>query len=84
MSDTCGLRPRPVPDLAIVALVVSATDQVWPRPVVAHPGEGDDLAKRAWRFSGRWWSRPLPVRRVRSWPAGPAHGRPAHGRSAPW
>ena len=84
MSEPCGLRPRPMPDPVTVALVVSALEEVWRRPAVGHPGEGDDQVERAWRYSGRWWSRPLPVRRVRPWPGGPAHGGPAHGRPASW
>ncbi len=32
------------------------------------PADGDpDPAHRSWRFSGRWWHRPLPVRRDRPW-----------------
>jgi hypothetical protein len=63
-----GLRPRPEPDPAAVALVAAAVDAVWPRP--APPPPVDDAANpahRAWRFSGRWWSRPVAVRRDRPW-----------------
>jgi hypothetical protein len=36
---------------------------LWPRPVI----EADELRARntAWKFSGRWWSVPLPMRRDR-------------------
>ena len=47
------------------AAIVAAIDAFWPRPVVVLP----EAAKRpsAWRFSGRWWSRPVPARRDRPW-----------------
>ena len=47
------------------AAIVAAIEAFWPRPVVVLP----DAAKRpsAWRFSGRWWSRPVPARRDRPW-----------------
>lgn len=60
-----GLVPRPEPDPAVVALVAAAADQVWPRPTVAEAPEGPDPLR--WRFSGRWWTRPVPVRRERPW-----------------
>jgi hypothetical protein len=44
---------------AIVAAVVIA----WPRPVVAAPA----APPPRWRFAGRWWSKPVPVRRERPW-----------------
>ena len=50
-----------------VAAIVAAVEAVWPRPVgaVSAPNEPD-----RWRFSGRWWAKPVPVRRDR-----PAHYR---------
>lgn len=60
-----GLHPRPEPDAAVVALVAAAVDQVWPRPVAAEPPAPPDHLR--WRFSGRWWSRPVPARRERPW-----------------
>jgi hypothetical protein len=48
-----------------LAAIVAAVEMAWPRPVVVvrdeieRPGE--------WRFSGRWWSKPTPVRRNRPW-----------------
>lgn len=47
-----------------VAAIVSAIELSWPRPPIG--GEGHPAVSR-WRFSGRWWSKPLPVRRVRPW-----------------
>ncbi len=36
---------------------MAAVEVAWPRPVVAPV---DDDGPSRWRFSGRWWSRPLP------------------------
>jgi hypothetical protein len=45
-----------------MAAIVAAVEALWPRPVVA--GAGDEPPPR-WRFSGRWWTKPLPARRDR-------------------
>jgi hypothetical protein len=45
-----------------VAAIVAAIEATWPRPVVA-PIE----APSRWRFSGRWWTKPVPLRRNRPW-----------------
>ena len=58
-----GLAPRPEPGPEVLALVAAALDQVWPRPV-ASP-DALDPAHRVWRFSGRWWNKPTPMRRER-------------------
>lgn len=45
------------------AAIVAAVEAVWPRAGFA----ADDpraLTPR-WRFSGRWWSKPIPARRDR-------------------
>jgi hypothetical protein len=46
-----------------VAAVVAAVQAVWPRrsAVLA----ADEPSR--WRFSGRWWSKPVPLRRSRPW-----------------
>ena len=46
-----------------VAAIVAAVEVAWPKAVVA--GEPDQPMR--WRFSGRWWSKPVPLRRVRPW-----------------
>jgi hypothetical protein len=56
---------RPEPDPAVLALVAAAADQLWTRPVP--PTDETDPAHRVWRFSGRWWSKPTPLRRERPW-----------------
>ena len=45
------------------AAIVAAIEALWPRPqiVVAEPVRQTP----AWRFSGRWWARPVPARRDR-------------------
>ena len=50
-----------------VAAIVAAVEAAWPRPVVASPAP---VEPDRWRFSGRWWAKPVPVRRDR-----PAHYR---------
>ena len=44
-----------------VAAIAAAVEVAWPRAVAA---ELDPEPSR-WRFSGRWWSKPLPTRRDR-------------------
>lgn len=46
-----------------VAAIVAAIEVAWPRPVAA---DGHAVAPR-WRFSGRWWTKPVPLRRNRPW-----------------
>jgi hypothetical protein len=46
--------------------IVTAVEMVWPRPIIVErPVEPSD----AWRFSGRWWARPILARRERPWRA---------------
>jgi hypothetical protein len=47
-----------------VAAILAAIEVAWPKPVAAAPA--NDKPSR-WRFSGRWWSAPIPMRRVRPW-----------------
>ena len=50
------------------AAIVAAVEALWPRPtiVIVEP------AKRPspWRFSGRWWNKPVPLSRTRPWARG--------------
>ncbi|HET6916707.1 MAG TPA: hypothetical protein VFH56_11515 [Acidimicrobiales bacterium] len=48
-----------------LAAIVAAIEAAWPRPVVVVAEEPERPS--AWRFSGRWWSRPTTVRRERPW-----------------
>jgi hypothetical protein len=47
-----------------VAAIVAAIEVAWPRPAAA--AAGPEPAQR-WRFSGRWWTKPVPLRRGRPW-----------------
>ncbi len=53
----------PVPGPDEMAAIVAAVEMLWPRPVVLEAPAGPTTP--AWRFSGRWWNRPLPRRRDR-------------------
>ena len=47
-----------------VAAIVAAVEALWPRPSMAGgPAAGGEPDR--WRFSGRWWAKPVPVRRDR-------------------
>ena len=51
------------PTLEEVAAIVAAVEVVWPR--AAHPQVVPTSPR--WRWSGRWWSKPVPARRDRPW-----------------
>ena len=51
------------PSAEEVAAIVAAVEVAWPRPVAVDTVE---TAPR-WRFSGRWWTKPVPLRRNRPW-----------------
>jgi hypothetical protein len=54
----------PVPTDEEVVAIMAATEALWPKPVVVAPAP-EGARSGAWRFSGRWWSLPLPMRRDR-------------------
>ncbi|MEM9516502.1 MAG: hypothetical protein AAGA42_16755 [Actinomycetota bacterium] len=56
------ITPPPTDEEA--AAIAAATEGLWPRPVVA---AAPPAQRSAWRFSGRWWSRPIAARRERPW-----------------
>jgi hypothetical protein len=58
------LRPRPQPEPDILAAITAAVQLAWPRPALA---DQNDPVHEAWRFSGRWWNKPVPLRRDRPW-----------------
>ncbi len=47
------------------AVIVAAIEGLWPRPTAVAPVTPS--RDRSWRFSGRWWARPVPARRDRPW-----------------
>ena len=59
--DPSSARPTPT-DEELVA-IMAAVEVAWPRPVIAAPSEAQPST---WRFSGRWWSKPISSRRRRS------------------
>jgi hypothetical protein len=59
-----SLLPRPVPPPEVLAAISAAAHLVWPQP--AAPDEQDPV-HQPWRFSGRWWNKPTPLRRDRPW-----------------
>lgn len=59
-----SLRPPPDPDPAVLAAIASAVQLAWPRPA---PPDERQPQHAAWRFSGRWWNKPVPVSRDRPW-----------------
>jgi hypothetical protein len=55
---------RPTPSPAEVAAIMAAVEALWPRPVLeAEVPESSPT----WRFSGRWWRKPVAARRDRPW-----------------
>jgi len=57
------ITPAPTDEEA--AAIAAAVDAAWPRAVVGTGAAEPDTPR--WRFAGRWWSRPIPVRRDRPW-----------------
>ncbi|HUY64490.1 MAG TPA: hypothetical protein VMV14_08240 [Acidimicrobiales bacterium] len=55
---------RPAPEPAVLAAIIAAVEQAWPRPAEPEPSPSPTAS---WRFSGRWWSRPSTARRERPW-----------------
>jgi hypothetical protein len=55
---------RPTPSDEEMAAIAAAVEVLWPRPVVL---EGGPTGPPPWRFSGRWWRRPVAARRERPW-----------------
>jgi hypothetical protein len=69
LSGPNGIALRPEVDTEVLAVLAAAVDQAWPRPVVSADQVGAATLP-AWRFSGRWWSRPATTRRERPWASG--------------
>jgi hypothetical protein len=60
-AEDLSISPTPTEEEA--AAIVAAIDAAWPRAVVV----GDDVDESRWRWSGRWWAKPIPLRRDRPW-----------------
>lgn len=59
-ADAGGITPAPTDEEA--AAIVAAIEGAWPRAIVV----AEPHAQR-WRWSGRWWSKPVPLSRRRPW-----------------
>lgn len=62
-STLHGFDASPNPSDEEVVAIMAAMESLWPRPVVVV--DAPTGRNTAWRFSGRWWSRPVPARRDR-------------------
>lgn len=62
MAET-EITPAPTPEEA--AAIMAAHEALWPKPVVVDTTP--ERRSSSWRFSGRWWAGPIPVRRSRPW-----------------
>ena len=60
VGPVAGISPTPTVEEAVA--IAAALEAGWPRLVAA--GAMSPLPSR-WRFSGRWWSKPVPDRRAR-------------------
>jgi hypothetical protein len=56
------MSPTASPSVEEAVAIVAAIEAVWPRPT-AEPPPPEPPSR--WRFSGRWWAKPVPVRRER-------------------
>ncbi len=54
---------HPAPEPAVLVAIMAAVEEAWPRPLSPAPADLDRSS--AWRFSGRWWSKPTIARRDR-------------------
>jgi hypothetical protein len=61
-----GMNPEisPAPTDEEAVAIVAAVEAMWPKPVVMAEQE-NPLRSPTWRFSARWWAKPLPARRDR-------------------
>lgn len=60
MTQIAGITPDPTEEE--VAAIVAAVQVTTGRACEVSPVETP-----RWRWSGRWWSKPIPARRVRPW-----------------
>jgi hypothetical protein len=58
---SASISPSPTDEET--AAITAAVEAMWPRPVFT--AEEVQRREAAWRFSGRWWTKPLPTRRDR-------------------
>ena len=51
-------------DLSVQGAIMAAVEHLWPKPVLMYTPE-ESRRSAGWRFSGRWWARPVAARRDR-------------------
>ncbi len=51
-----------------VAAILAAHEALWPKPVALGVADPATVGGSRWRFSGRWWSKPVAARRDRPGP----------------
>lgn len=56
-------RVSPMPTDDEVVAILAGAEALWPKPVTVV--DTSPPRHTTWRFSGRWWSRPVPARRDR-------------------
>ncbi|MFZ4719486.1 MAG: hypothetical protein ACOYMR_08670 [Ilumatobacteraceae bacterium] len=56
------ISPAPTDEEAVA--IVAAVEAMWPKPVML-AADQNPLRAPTWRFSARWWAKPLPQRRDR-------------------
>ena len=61
MTSAVQITPTPTEEEA--AAIVAAVEAATPRVVLVEAAE--PVRSAAWRFSGRWWAKPLAARRSR-------------------
>jgi hypothetical protein len=61
-TEVVAVHPPAEP--AVLTAIVAAIEEAWPRPVPSD-NANDRPVSSAWRFSGRWWSKPTVTRRDR-------------------
>jgi len=59
--ETVAVSPEPTEEEA--AAIVAALEAA--RPHVAVDASRQEVSR--WRWSGRWWTKPIPLRRQRPW-----------------
>lgn len=62
-SDATPFSVRPTPTDEEAAAIVAAIEVATPRGVAAPETEESPR----WRWSGRWWTKPVPLNRARPW-----------------
>ena len=60
MTSPVAITPAPTEEEAVA--IVAAVEAAWPRAVIAAAAP-----PQRWRWSGRWWSKPVPLSRRRPW-----------------